>query len=288
MMISIASGKGGTGKTTVATNLALFLSGQKAQQVQFLDCDVEEPNAHVFLEPDLEESRPVSIAVPNVDLRKCTLCRKCAEVCAYNAIVVLKKDVLTFPELCHGCGGCSLLCPEQAISERERQIGVLEQGRAGSLRFVRGRLNIGEPMATPVIRAVKKTSARNGMTIIDVPPGTSCPVLESVKKSDYVILVTEPTPFGLNDLKLAVGMIREIGLPFGVLINRSDIGDNSVAHYCDNEMIEIIASIPDSREIAERYSKGEFIDYFIQHYSKELERRIYSSGLKTCFNEAVT
>jgi MinD superfamily P-loop ATPase len=256
MIISIASGKGGTGKTTVATNLALFLSSQKSQEVQFLDCDVEEPNAHVFLEPEIEETRPVSLAVPKVDLRKCTLCGKCAEVCAYNAIVVLKKDVLTFPELCHGCGGCSLLCPEQAISERERQVGALEQGRAGLLRFVRGRLNIGEPMATPVIRAVKKTSAEDGITIIDVPPGTSCPVIESVNGSDFCLLVTEPTPFGLHDLKLAIELLRKLKIKHGVLVNRAGIGDDRVQDYCDEEGVAVLAQIPYDREVAVLYSRG--------------------------------
>jgi MinD superfamily P-loop ATPase len=256
MIVSIASGKGGTGKTTVATNLALFLSGQKSQDVQLLDCDVEEPNAHVFLKPEIDEIRPVTLPVPEVDRRKCTLCGECAEVCAYNAIVVLKKDVLTFPELCHGCGGCSLLCPEKAISERERKIGVLEQGRAGSLKFVRGRLDIGEPMATPVIRAVKKTSGRDGITIIDVPPGTSCPVIESVNGSDFCLLVTEPTPFGLHDLKLAVELLRTLKIKHGVLVNRAGIGDDRVQDYCDKEGVPVLAQIPYDRDVAVLYSRG--------------------------------
>jgi MinD superfamily P-loop ATPase len=256
MIISVASGKGGTGKTTVATNLALFLSSQKSREVQFLDCDVEEPNAHVFLEPELQESRPVSLAVPDVDPRKCTLCGRCAEVCAYHAIVVLKKDVLTFPELCHGCGGCSLLCPEKAISEKQRQIGVLEEGRAGSLRFVRGRLDIGEPMATPVIRAAKRTSTQDGITIIDVPPGTSCPVIESVNGSDFCLLVTEPTPFGLHDLKLAIELLKKLKIKHGVLVNRAGIGDNRVQDYCNEGGVPVLAEIPYDREVAVLYSRG--------------------------------
>jgi len=257
MIISIASGKGGTGKTTVATNLALFLSGQKSQDVRFLDCDVEEPNARIFLKPEIQKSQPVNLLIPQVDRNKCTFCGECARVCAFNAIqVVLEKEVLTFPELCHGCGGCSLLCPENAISERKREIGVLEEGRAGSVRFVQGRLNIGEPMATPVIRAVKKTIGPDGITIIDVPPGTSCPVIESVNGSEFCVLVTEPTPFGLHDLKLAVELLRKLKIKHGVLINRAGIGDDRVQDYCDKEGVPVLAQIPFDREVAVLYSRG--------------------------------
>lgn len=256
MIVSIASGKGGTGKTTVATNLALFLSDQKSQDVEFLDCDVEEPNGRIFLNPEIQKSQPVNLLFPQVDRNKCTFCGECARVCAFNAIVVLEKDVLTFPELCHGCGGCSLLCPENAISEEKREIGVLEEGRAGSVRFVQGRLNIGEPMATPVIRAVKKTSGGDGITIIDVPPGTSCPVIESVNGSDFCLLVTEPTPFGLHDLKLAVELLRKLKIKHGVLVNRAGIGDNRVQDYCDKEGVPVLAQIPFDREVAVLYSRG--------------------------------
>jgi MinD superfamily P-loop ATPase len=256
MIISVASGKGGTGKTTIATNLALFLASEKSPDIQFLDCDVEEPNASIFLKPKIERKRPVSLLVPEVDRKKCTFCGECAKVCVYNAIVVLKKEVLTFPELCHGCGGCSLLCPEQAISEKERPIGVLEEGRAGSMKFVQGRLNIGEPMATPLIRAVKKTINPEGITLIDVPPGTSCPVIESIKGSDFCLLVTEPTPFGLHDLKLAVELLKKLKIKHGVLINRAGIGDVEVKRYCEKEEVTIMAEIPFEREIAVLYSHG--------------------------------
>jgi MinD superfamily P-loop ATPase len=256
MIVSIASGKGGTGKTTVATNLALFLSSEEKRNIRFLDCDVEEPNAAIFLKPEIEQRRPVNLPVPEIDLKKCTFCGECAKVCAYNAIVVIKKDVLTFPELCHGCGGCSLLCPEKAISERERKIGVLEAGKAGSIEFVQGRLNIGEPMATPLIRAVKKTIHPDGITIIDVPPGTSCPVIESINGSDFCLLVTEPTPFGLHDLKLAVELLRELKIKHGVLINRAGIGDDGVKHYCEKKGVPLLAQIPFDREIAVLYSEG--------------------------------
>ena len=256
MIIAIASGKGGTGKTTVATNLALFLSGEKSRQIQFLDCDVEEPNAHIFLKPEIEKSTPVSLLIPHIDRKKCTFCGKCAEVCAYNAIVALEKEVLIFPELCHGCGGCSLLCPENAISEKKREIGVLEEGRAGSVKFVQGRLNIGEPMAPPVIRAVKRTINPDGITIIDVPPGTSCPVIESINGSDFCLLVTEPTPFGLHDLKLAVELLKKLKIKHGVLINRAGIGDDRVKDYCDKEGVPVLAQIPFDREVAVLYSRG--------------------------------
>lgn len=256
MIVSIASGKGGTGKTTIATNLALFLSFEKSQEIGFLDCDVEEPNAHIFLDPKIETSKPVSLPIPDIDRRKCSFCGECAKVCAYNAIVVLKKEVLTFPALCHGCGGCSLLCPERAISEKEREIGVLEEGRAGSIRFIQGRLKIGEPMATPLIRAVKKAVNQRGVVIIDVPPGTSCPVIESVRGSDFCLLVTEPTPFGLHDLKLAVELVKELKIRHGVVINRAGMGNDDVKNYCEKKNVPMLAQIPFDREVAVQYSRG--------------------------------
>jgi MinD superfamily P-loop ATPase len=256
MIVSIASGKGGTGKTTVATSLALFLSGMKPQAVQFLDCDVEEPNAHIFLKPEIRERRSVNLPVPQIDFEKCTFCGECAKVCAYNAIVVLRNEVLTFTELCHGCGGCTLLCPENAISESQREIGVLEEGSAGSMRFIQGRLNVGEPMATPLIRAVKKAANQDGITIIDVPPGTSCPVIESIQGSDFCLLVTEPTPFGLHDLKLAIELVKELRIKHGVVINRAGIGDDKLRDYCSRQKVPILAEIPFDREVAVRYSRG--------------------------------
>jgi MinD superfamily P-loop ATPase len=263
MIISIASGKGGTGKTTIATSLALLLSEEGPQKIQFLDCDVEEPNAHIFLKPQIDKSQPVNILIPQVDKGKCTYCGECAKVCAYNAIVALKKEVLVFPELCHGCGGCTLLCPENAITEAERKIGVIEEGqvrriqiRTGSIRFIQVRLNIGEPMATPLIRSMKKKINPDGVTIIDVPPGTSCPVIEAVHKSDFCILVTEPTPFGLNDLKLAVEVMRKLKIECGVAINRAGIGDDKVKEYCHKESVPIMAEIPYDRSVAVLYSSG--------------------------------
>jgi MinD superfamily P-loop ATPase len=254
MIISVASGKGGTGKTLVATNLALSL--QDETEVQFLDCDVEEPNAHILLKPAIEQRETVSIPIPEIDERKCTYCGKCAEVCAYNALAVLKDRVLVFPELCHGCGACSYLCPEDAISEVEKEIGIVEMGHAKQIEFIHGRLAVGEAMAPPVIRRVKEHIDPEKTVIIDVPPGTSCPVVEAVKESDYCLLVTEPTPFGLNDLTLAVETIRKLDIPCGVVINRAGAGDNKVEEYCLNEGIPVLLQIPLDIQIARLYSQG--------------------------------
>lgn len=207
MIISVASGKGGTGKTTVATNLALSLEG-----VQFIDCDVEEPNAHIFLRPHIGERTPVGIPVPKVEEARCTYCGKCSEVCEFHAIVVIRETVLVFPELCHGCGGCSYICPVDAITEVDREIGVIEEGRASNLEFIQGILNVGEPMATPLIRREKKLIKDDRIVIIDSSPGASCPVIEAVKGSHFCLLVTEPTPFGLNDLQNAGFARRSVGL----------------------------------------------------------------------------
>ncbi len=254
MIISIASGKGGTGKTLVATSLALSL--QNERPVQFLDCDVEEPNAHIFLKPLLSHKQVVSVPVPHIDEKKCTYCGKCAEVCAYNAIAVIKKKVLIFPELCHGCGACSYLCPEGAISEISKEIGILEMGQSAGIEFVHGRLTIGEAMVPPIIREVKKHINQERLAIIDVSPGTSCPVVEAVKDSDFCLLVTEPTPFGLNDLTLAVDMLNKIDIPCGVVINRDGVGNSNVEEYCHQGGIPILLRIPLDIEIAKLYSRG--------------------------------
>ena len=254
MIISVASGKGGTGKTLVATSLALSLKDR--EQVQLLDCDVEEPNDHVLLKPVFTRSEAVCIPVPKVDEGKCTYCGKCAEVCAYHAIAVFSKNVLVFPQLCHGCGACSYLCPEKAMTEEMREIGVVESGHADGIAFAHGKLNVGEAMATPVIRKVKEQTNREDVVIADVPPGTSCPVVESVKGSDFCILVTEPTPFGLNDLALAVEMVRELNIPCGILLNRTGIGDSGVEEFCHKEKLPILLTIPLDMEIARNYSRG--------------------------------
>ncbi|TET77126.1 MAG: 4Fe-4S dicluster domain-containing protein [Dehalococcoidia bacterium] len=252
MIISVASGKGGTGKTLVATSLALSLE----EQVQLLDCDVEEPNAHVFLKPNFTKRESVYVLIPRVDEEKCTHCGECSEVCAYNAIAAMKKKVLVFPELCHGCGACSYLCPEEAISEVGKEVGVVEIGHSDSIQFAHGKLNVGEVMAPPVIRKVKEHANHEGTVIIDVSPGTSCPVVESIRGSDLCLLVTEPTPFGLNDLILAVEVLRKLDIPCGVVLNRAGVGDSGVEEYCLKENIPILLTIPLDTQIASDYSRG--------------------------------
>ncbi len=253
MKIAIASGKGGTGKTTIAVNLAISLGN-----AQLLDCDVEEPNCNLFLRHDMEEFEDVTLPVPLVDKEKCDLCGDCANFCQYNAIASLPSGVMVFPKLCHGCGGCALVCPENAITENTRSIGIIERSADWShVDLWQGLLHIGEPMASPVIHQLQEhISEDNNVAIIDSPPGTACPVIASLSGMDYCILVTEPTPFGLHDLKLAVDVVRQLGIPFGVLINRSDIGDSRVEEYCVSENIPILMKVPNNREIAVLYSKG--------------------------------
>jgi len=255
MKIAIASGKGGTGKTTIATNLASSIS-QTGQKTQYLDCDAEEPNGHIFLKPDIEIREDVTVGVPDVDMDKCTGCGKCGQLCQYSAIICLKDKPMVFEQLCHSCGGCMAVCPENAISEKQRKIGIAEFGKSNGMYFGHGKLNIGEIQTPALIKYVKNKANNDCVTILDVPPGTSCPVIEAIKGSDFVLLVTEPTPFGLNDLELAVGMVRELKLPFAVAINRSDIGDDAVVKYCQKEGIEIQLEIPNDRKVAEAYSRG--------------------------------
>ena len=254
MIISVASGKGGTGKTLVATSLALSL--KEKYRVQLLDCDVEEPNDHVFLKPVFTHKEAASVPIPEVDEDRCSYCGRCAEVCAYNAIAVVKQKVLIFPDLCHGCGACSYLCPEKAISEKANEIGVIEKGYADSIDFVQGRLAIGKAMAPPIIRKVKELIDNDRVAIVDASPGTSCPVMEAVKDSDFCLLVTEPTPFGLNDLILAVEAVRQLGIDCGVVLNRVGVGDSKTEEYCRKENIPIMLTIPLDTEIAYLYSRG--------------------------------
>ena len=256
MIIAVASGKGGTGKTTVAVNLALSLPNV---QVQLLDCDVEEPNSHIFLNPVNEEVKPAYTLVPAVNYERCDYCGKCAAACEYNALVVVpQKEVMVFPELCHGCGLCSMVCPQNAIREEPREIGVIKTGKGGngSVDLVYGVLNIGEIMATPLIDQVKEELNPEKTVTIDVPPGTACPVIAAVQGSDYCVLVTEPTPFGLYDLRLAVEVLRVLKIPFGVVINKAGIGDRKVYEYCEKDGIPILLETPYDRQIARCYSEG--------------------------------
>ncbi len=260
MTITVASGKGGTGKTLIATSLALSLG----ERVQFLDCDVEEPNGYIFLKPEIKEHETVYLSKPKVKIDRCTFCGLCASSCLYNAIAVIKPvkkkvkgKVLFFYELCHSCGACSLVCPEKAIYEEPVEKGTIEKGTAdGIFSFVQGRLRPSEANPVPIVKAVKKQIKPDEINIIDSSPGTSDPVVQSVKDADFCILVTEPTPFGLNDLMLAVEMSRKIEVPAGVIINRSDIGDNRIDEYCGKEKIPILLRIPFKRDIAVSYSRG--------------------------------
>jgi MinD superfamily P-loop ATPase len=255
MKLAVASGKGGTGKTTVATNLA-WVAGRRGHSVAYVDCDVEEPNGHLFLKPQITATRAIGRLHPQVDAEKCTGCGLCGEICQYSAIVCLGPKVLVYPELCHACGGCTLVCQPGAITEVVRETGRLEAGSAGPIRFVHGVLNIGDAMSTPLIRQVKQETLPQDWKILDCPPGTSCPVIESVRGADLVLLVTEPTPFGLNDLQLAVEMIRALHLPFVVAVNRAGVGDRQTQQYCRQQGIQIVAEIPDDRRVAEAYSEG--------------------------------
>ena len=272
MKIAIASGKGGTGKTTVATNLALTIARLR-KPVQYLDCDVEEPNGHIFLKPNIEKTQAVTVDVPEVNLRECTGCGKCGEICQYSAIVHLKdNNVLTFEQLCHSCGGCLRVCPAEAIKPKPLNIGDIEFGKADDVDFVGGRLHIGSVRTPSLIKEVKSHINEDRLAIIDVPPGTSCPVVEAVRGADFVLLVTEPTPFGLNDLKLAVGLVRQMNLPFAVAINRYGIGDEEVEKYCKTENINICLKLPDDRRIAEAYSSGKMIIDALPEYKNQFDK----------------
>jgi MinD superfamily P-loop ATPase len=266
MKIAIASGKGGTGKTTIATNLAVSLA-RAGRAVQYLDCDVEEPNGHIFLKPHIDVAEEMTVGVPQVDESKCTGCGRCGRLCQYSAIICIQKHVLTFEQLCHSCGGCMAVCPESAITEKQRRIGVAEYGAIDGVAFGHGKLDIGAIQTPALIRHVKRHAKDDAVVILDAPPGTSCPVVEAVKGTDFVLLVTEPTPFGLNDLELAVGMVRTLNLPFATIINRCDMGDHGVEQYCRREGIDVALEIPNDRKIAEAYSRGLMIVDILPEYA---------------------
>jgi len=252
MRLAIASGKGGTGKTTVAVNLAACIP----EPVMLLDCDVEEPNCHVFLSPEIDRTERCTLPYPVVDDSRCTRCGACSALCQYNAIVSLKTRTMVFPELCHGCGGCAEICPERAITEARREIGTISAGSGRGLSFGQGLLDVGQTMSPPLIRGVQRRAADEGTTILDCPPGTSCPVITAVRGSDYVVLVAESSPFGLNDLKLAVETMRLMGIPCGCVINRANPLERRVADYCRQERIPVLAEIPEDRKAAEAYARG--------------------------------
>jgi len=256
LTIAVSSGKGGTGKTFIATNIARVLN-QCGHAVRYLDCDVEEPNGHLFLNPTITGESSIDRLFPVVDLQRCVQCGRCAEACRFGAIACVGRSVLVFPELSHSCGGCQLACPEAAISEVPRPIGRVRWGSSGRVRFVDGSLNVGEAMSPPAIRAVKDCLPQDAeLVFLDCPPGTSCPTIESVRGADFVLLVTEPTPFGRHDLELAVQMCRVLNLPLGVVVNRADIGDRQVWEDCHRQQIRVLAEIPEDYEVARAYSQG--------------------------------
>lgn len=259
MQVAIASGKGGTGKTTLATNLAAVLS--VSQRVTLLDCDVEEPNDHLFLQIDKYDSTEVTVAIPQVDGDRCTGCGLCSERCAFNALGVIGNQVLVYQELCHSCGGCGLFCPENAITERPVVIGRLHQGQLGRLKLRYGMLEVGWPSGVPLIKQVRVEADRERLTIIDAPPGTSCSAVAAVEETDFCIMVTEPTPYGLHDLKLAIAMADKLRVPVGVVINRSDLGDDRVKRYCREQGIPVLLEIPFSRKIAAGYARGQLFAF---------------------------
>jgi MinD superfamily P-loop ATPase len=265
MIISVASGKGGTGKTTIATNLSASLE----KNVKILDCDVEEPNSHLFLNPEIEKTETVTTPIPVIDEDKCTYCNKCVEICRYKSIVIIGETILTFPELCHSCGGCMAVCPENAITETGRELGVVEIGKSGNIEFIHGKLRVGEAMSPPLIEEVRSYIDSDIINIIDAPPGTSCPVIAAMKNTDFVLMVTEPTPFGLHDLKLGVEAVKLLGIPCGLVVNRSDIGNNDVRVYAEKENLPILLEIPFDRKIAEVYSKGGLIVEKMPEYKEK-------------------
>lgn len=256
MNITVLSGKGGTGKTTVSTNLALSL-----ENIQLLDADVEEPDSYIFIEPNFgKDYIPVKRKIPVFDQKKCTGCRKCIDFCEYNALAMMIDEVMVFPEICHSCGGCQIVCPEGAIIEKNRELGKIrydKKANGGKLEFWQGEMNIGEESSTPVIEVLKEHIDPAKTTIIDAPPGTTCPTIEAVIDSDFALLVTESTPFGLNDLEMSVEVMDELKIPFGVIINRSEQNEDEIIEdFCKRKNIPVLMKIPFKREIAELYSEG--------------------------------
>ncbi|MDR3641954.1 MAG: ATP-binding protein [Humidesulfovibrio sp.] len=255
MIYAIASGKGGTGKTTVTASLAAVWDGP----LTAVDLDVEEPNLHLFLAPEITAEEPAFLEVPVLDAARCILCGECAAFCQYKALSLMGKTLLVFPEMCHGCGGCIALCQEGALSPGGRELGHILEGSAGAARFLMGRLRVGEAMSPPLMRQVKARLRRDaaGDVLIDSPPGVSCPAVNAVMDADVIVLVTEPTPFGLHDFRLAVEAFRPLGKPLGAVINRAGIGDGRVQDFCREAGVPVWAELPFSRAVAEAYSRGE-------------------------------
>ena len=262
MKIAITSGKGGTGKTTVSTGLFHILTKYMKYNVQLLDCDVEEPDCHIFIKASETARFPVNISVPVIDPEKCTFCGKCKNACAFNAIVMLPpvNFIEVNESLCHGCGACTYVCPENAISEKNVEIGEIAHfDYYAKDEFIEGRLKIGKALQTPVIRETIKHAKEKGIILFDSPPGTSCPVVATVSKADFVVMVTEPTPFGLHDLKLMVETVRQLGKKHGIIVNKAGLDYKPLYDYIQQNNISLIGEIPFRKELAGAYSKGEII-----------------------------
>ncbi len=270
MLVTIASGKGGTGKTTVAVNLAVAAAAA-GLPVTLLDCDAEDPDCHIFLRPEDLTLEPFAVEVPAFARDLCDFCGRCGEVCRFNAVAALKDDVLIFPEVCHSCGGCWEVCPRGALKPAPRVVGEIRRGSARGVAFVEGRLTVGERTPVPIIREVKRRAAKDGLTIADAPPGTACPMVAAARGSDVVLLVTEPTPFGLYDLKLAAAVARELGLSRAVFVNRAGEGEEELRAYCAAEGLEIWGTLADDRRVAELYAGAGLIVDELPRYRRVFE-----------------
>lgn len=279
--MAVASGKGGTGKTTIATGLALLLA-ERGIETSYVDCDVEEPNGRIFLRPEVAETAGVFVSTPVIDAARCTNCGRCCDVCRFNALAHLPDRVLVFPELCHACGACALLCPEGAITEQPRRLGAIHRGVARSVSggdavgidFLEGCLDVGEAHATPVIRALKRQLPKDGVVMLDAPPGASCPVVETIRGADLVVLVTEPTPFGLSDLVQAIGVVRAVAGEAVVVVNRTGMtkeGDAAAERLCDREGLPVLVAIPEDRAVATCSARGEAPVLAAEGYAVRLE-----------------
>lgn len=254
MIISVLSGKGGTGKTTIATNLAVLMSNSR-----YVDCDVEEPNGFIFLKPQVKKQIDVEVMIPEINMDKCSGCGKCTQFCYFNALALVKNTPVVFPELCHGCEGCAIICPEQAVDKGNKIVGKVEVGYRDGMECIRGVLNVGEPAGVPILREIYKLIKDDKVSMVDCPPGSSCSVINSITDSDFALLVTEPTVFGLHDLKIAAQLVKQLKIPAGIIINRSGEKDNMIEEYCKDEDIPLLGKIPFDRSAAEVYSRGELL-----------------------------
>lgn len=268
MILAVASGKGGTGKTSISVNLAMVLG----TPVQLLDCDVEEPNAHLFLKGSLTSEEAISIIVPEINVAACNGCDKCVDFCQFNALASVGRSPILFSELCHGCGGCALVCRRNAIREKDFRIGTIKCYQAGHISLKSGCLDVGVSMASSLVHSVRTRMDHGVTAILDAPPGTACPAVATLRGVDFALLVTEPTPFGLHDLRLAVDTVRTLGVPFGVVVNRVGIGDDRVQRFCAAENISLLLELPDDRRIAEAYSRGQLIVEALPEYRVHFER----------------